>query len=173
MAFVVPVLLMIAAAGPAADGKVEIARGEAVTLLLGPDGIVERHRQRTELSGQERESTRMVREADPAEAQGPNAMAVTDKDVPGPEAPVEEGLIRIRFAPYAQDESVLVIENGYGEALAYRAVIARGDHSERTDVCQILPHLRGLEHWPYPIDRIVLSDIRLEHIEPGTYPRCE
>lgn len=58
--------------------------------------------------------------------------------------------------------TALVISNGYGSTFAYRATMVRDGHPKPTDVCEVPPSFPGLEHWPYPIDQLDLSDLRLE-----------
>jgi hypothetical protein len=64
--------------------------------------------------------------------------------------------------PGSPDNTVLFIENGYGSMLSYRAVMIVNGRSASTDVCDAAPHLLGLEHWPYVIEQLDLSDFRLE-----------
>ena len=59
-------------------------------------------------------------------------------------------------------QTALMIANGYNLKLRYRAVIRRNNRSVATDVCEILPTLRGIEHWPYMLDEIEISDIGLD-----------
>jgi hypothetical protein len=54
----------------------------------------------------------------------------------------------------------------------YRARIGRGDRSIVTDVCQLVPEKRNIEHWPYPIDWIEISDVRAVAYEEGKPPLC-
>jgi hypothetical protein len=108
-------------------------------------------------------------------AQGPNSVGVNGAEFGV--KPVESDKLRISFIDLASigmpDDRLLVIENGYGRALRYRAVISRGTRSQPTDVCTVLPTLRGYEHWPYPIDAIELSDLALVPYQEGTAPVCE
>ena len=82
--------------------------------------------------------------------------------------------IRFRFIPLnGGSQSVLVIENGLQRSFMYKARIGRGTRSMVTDVCQVVPSLRGIEHWPYPIDWIEISDIHVVAWNEGDRPRCE
>jgi hypothetical protein len=58
------------------------------------------------------------------------------------------------------DNTALFLSNGYGSAVRYHAVMRSKDRSAATDVCDVAPHLLGLEHWPYSIDQLDLSDVR-------------
>ena len=110
-----------------------------------------------------------------AQASGPNAAILRSENV-GP-APVEPGRVRVSFfrmtGRHGLPETLLVFENGYDRALRYRASVTRGRRTERTDVCTVLPGLRGYEHWPYSIDRIDLSDFALVPYRAGSAPVCE
>jgi hypothetical protein len=41
-------------------------------------------------------------------------------------------------AARTQHDALLVIENGYGDGLRYRAVMRRGDRTAPTDVCLVM-----------------------------------
>ncbi len=78
---------------------------------------------------------------------------------PQPQAnAVKFGLLR---APET-GHTILVIENGYPQALTYRAQITHHGKTVPTDVCLVIPQGRGYEDWPYAIDEIVLSDFVLK-----------
>jgi hypothetical protein len=110
-----------------------------------------------------------------AEATGANAVAIQSTGVAA--APLAAGVIRLSmFAVTERDGrpgTLLVLENGYGQALRYRANMVRGRRSEPTDVCTVLPRLRGYEHWPYRIDRLDLTGFELVPYRDGTPPVCE
>lgn len=83
---------------------------------------------------------------------------------------------RIRIALVEQGGGkarLLIIQNGYDRGFRYRAALQRGGRSEPTDVCTVLPGIRGYEHWPYKFDRIDLSDLRLVPMREGEPPTCE
>jgi hypothetical protein len=68
----------------------------------------------------------------------------------------------------------LLIENGYSQAFRYRAImIEPGESSQHTDVCIVLPALRALEHWPFALERIELSALRLAPWRDGDPIPCE
>jgi len=95
--------------------------------------------------------------------------------IPTPNAPVESATLQripVDFPPPGQigfhfahiqngTQSLLVIENGYDRALAYRARVTVGGRTRATGVCLLPPHARGYEHWPFVIERIELSSMRL------------
>jgi hypothetical protein len=82
-----------------------------------------------------------------------------------------QGKISLRFSGGAQ--SMLAVENGYDRALVYRARIHVGNRAASTSVCAVPPHLSSFESWPYPIDKIELSDFRLVEWKNGMPLKCE
>ena len=108
------------------------------------------------------------------DASGPNSAAVVPGELGIPEPPpVEDGQVSIKLFALGDAGTLLILENGYRGALQYRATIDTGGRSERTDVCQVLPSLYSFEHWPYAIERIALSDLRLVPWFEGQRPVCE
>jgi hypothetical protein len=71
----------------------------------------------------------------------------------------------------AADHSSLVIANGYNYKFGYRALMRGKGRSVPTDVCEVPQKFRGVEHWPYVIDELDLSDLRLS--DPATQINCE
>ncbi len=105
-------------------------------------------------------------------ASGPDSVRLPIEGSGG--EPIPDNAVRISFVQVSGQErdTLLLLENGYDAAMAYQAVIAQADRSARTDVCTVLPHRRGVEHWPYRIDRIELAHIRLVPWREGDPPIC-
>lgn len=86
-------------------------------------------------------------------------------------------VVRISFVsapgPDGKEGRLLVLENGYGRALEYKAAIVRGTLAQVTDVCPVLPKVPGYEHWPYPIAEIDLSAMSLIQWAQGQKPTCQ
>jgi hypothetical protein len=90
-----------------------------------------------------------------------------------PEAPpIRAGVVRLRFMSIAGQHSLLIVENGYDQALVYRARMTRDGETGPTDVCLVTPRRRGFEHWPHPIERIELTDFRFIPWRPGEPQPC-
>jgi hypothetical protein len=91
--------------------------------------------------------------------------------------PIPHDVIRVSLFELTgrdgKSATLLVFENGYDRALRYKASLSRGDKSAPTDVCTVLPHLRGYEQWPYPVDRIDLTGFTLIPYQAGSGPVCE
>ena len=77
-----------------------------------------------------------------------NVLQLTMRRVPG-------------LRPGSPDNTALFVSNGYGSTLRYRAVMQANDRTAATDVCDVAPNRLGLEHWPYVIDRLDISALRL------------
>lgn len=61
-----------------------------------------------------------------------------------------------------QEDSVLKVENGNGLMLGYRAQMRlMNGQVAPTDVCQVMAGKFGFEHWPHPINLIVLGQMQL------------
>lgn len=87
---------------------------------------------------------------------------------------VQPHMVRLKFVQIPDtDHTLLLIENGYGQGLRYRAVMHVDGEGERTDVCLVMPNLRSLEHWPYGVDAIELSDFHLLPWRDGDPLPCE
>lgn len=86
---------------------------------------------------------------------------------PSPPHPSDDRLkITMRYVPGitpgSPENTALFIENGYGSAFRYHAQMTAHGRTIPTDVCDVAPHLSGLEHWPYSIDQLDLSDLSLQ-----------
>lgn len=156
------------------SGSIELTPGQAATLTVGGKG-----------------ATRVVQRGrggwtphDLAAARHLVGQPIPDAPVPTAEAlpggtgtaevpPVEPGMVRLRFMSIADRHMLLIVENGYGEALRYRARMTRGGNTRPTDVCIVLPVNRSYEHWPHMIDRIQLSDFALVPWSVAGQPTCE
>jgi hypothetical protein len=88
------------------------------------------------------------------------------------EPAVAPGMVRARLLSIAGRHSLLVLENGYDRAIAYRARMTRGDRTAATDVCIVVPRRHDFEHWPHPIDRLEIYDFRFVEWKPGETVTC-
>ena len=152
---------------------VTIKRGETVTVQIDDKGVREIDRAVTEPTNFEIVGSAEAQRGDYAQAIGPNtkAMASTGSGALAPKP--EPGKIVLRFIRTpGKDQSLLSIQNGYDQALAYRAVMHLGNNSTPTDVCVVLPRKVGVEHWPFAIDALDLSDLRLVAWKTGDPVTC-
>jgi hypothetical protein len=103
---------------------------------------------------------------------------VMPDDVPAEPPKARPHIVQITFRrvpglrPGSEDHSLLTLLNGYDSAFRYRAVMHGNGRTVQTDVCEIMPGKGGNEHWPYPIEQLDLSDLRLEAWQEGQL-RCE
>ena len=153
---------------------ISIVQGEAVTFTIGAYGTVE------VASARGRADWRPY---DVATARQLSGMPIPDAPVPfgqplqaqgdtPPPPPIDPGRVRVKFLSIAGQHSLLVFENGYGRAIAYRARMARGDNVRATDVCIITPHRFAFEHWPHQIDRLELYDFHFVDWNEGDPIPC-
>ena len=168
------------AAGAAAPAVAEqpqmlgLASGEqaAIVLEAGTMRVLSRHRA-PPLSAFLQDSVRAYEDGTWDAAVGAVSAPVTNEDIPAEPPPIARDQIQISLLPVSGGtRTLLYIENGYDQALTYRARIRRDGREAPTDVCQVLPDLRSAEWWPYPIESIALSDLRLEPWKEGQEPHC-
>jgi len=89
-----------------------------------------------------------------------------------PPPPIAPGEIRMRLHDVAGQHTLLVIENGYDQALIFHARMTRGARSQATDVCLVVPNNRSFEHWPEPLDALELSQLVQVSWRPGDPVPC-
>lgn len=101
----------------------------------------------------------------PADAGPQPAIPIRSASEPPAAVP---GQVRLTFRrvpalrPGAEDHSLLLVVNGYDLSFRYRATMRTKNGSQPTDVCEVSPKLSVTEHWPYEIDQLDLTDLRLE-----------
>lgn len=147
---------------------VTIKRGETVTLTIADDGSI-RVVDKAEAAPNNFEivGSAEVQRGDYDQAVGPKAQAVgpTGSGALAPTPPTDRLVLRFVRTP-EKDQSMLSIQNGYGRALTYRAVMHVGKGQQATDVCTVIPGKIGIESWPFAIDALDLSDIKLVAWKP-------
>jgi hypothetical protein len=168
--------LLLAAAPSAAQDipNISLAPGEAVTVRFDDGGRVGAPESgRAEWNRFDIAAARQMAGMTPPDEPMREAMAAAgpaDGSRPDPIPPDE---VRIRFLSISGQHTLLVIENGQGRALAYRARMTVNGQGRHTDVCIVLPRLQSYEHWPHPIERLELSAFRFIAWAPGRNPTCE
>jgi hypothetical protein len=157
-------------ASPAGAQSLSLHPGETVTVRLeGVKTIVERSGPAEPISNYEiyalwRAETQQV---PPGVRVVPPGLIMQGEGPPDPPHPTDNRLqLTMRRVPGAKpgwaDGTVLFIANGYGSLFAYRAMMSAKGRAAATDVCEVPPNLLGLEYWPYAIEQLDLSDLRLE-----------
>ncbi|MGN6819217.1 MAG: hypothetical protein ACTHJR_11175 [Sphingomonas sp.] len=152
---------------------VTIKRGETVTLAVDDTGPRVVERAATAPTNFEIVGSAEAQRGDYDQAVGPNFQPM-GKTGAGALAPKPEaGKIVLRFIRTpGKDQSLLSIQNGYDQALVYRAVMHVGKDAQPTDVCLVAPGKLGIEHWPFAIDTLDLSDLRLVAWKAGDPVPC-
>lgn len=161
------------AAAPAAAQEIRLNPEEAATLRFDANApapaIVERGR--AEWTPFDLAVARQLSGMTPPAGPAPAMALHDDGRLPEP-PPLQPDMLRLRFLSIAGRHSLLILENGYGRALVYRARIARHGATRATDVCLVMPRQRGFEHWPEPIERIELSDFAFVDWHAGQPVPC-
>jgi len=175
-------LLAVAATLPSAapvknSAGIPIQPGQAITLQVnGNDTRIIAIGAAPPMTPYEAESARRMGAIElPADA-GPQPAVSFPKGTfaTDPPKPVP-GQVRLTFrrvSGQSEDHSILFITNGYDQSFRYRAMMHTKNGTKPTDVCEVMPRLTMNEHWPYAIDQLDLSDIRLEPRTEGDV-RCE
>ena len=166
------VVLVLAPVAAAAQ-TVTIRRGETVTLAIDDKGATVVERADTVPTNFEIVGSAEAQRGDYDQAIGPNTQPM-GKTGSGALAPkLEPGKIVLRFIRTpGKDQSLLSLQNGYGQALVYRAVMHVGKELQPTDVCLVMPGKLGIEHWPFAIDALDLSELRLVAWQTGDPIPC-
>jgi len=103
------------------------------------------------------------------DASGPNYAPVyggANTQLPPP------GVVRVTLVMLPTRQTILYVENGYDQQLSYAAALEGGPRPGPTDVCTVRPHSFGVEQWPYLIDHIDLSALKLSPWRDGDQIVC-
>ncbi|HYD12822.1 MAG TPA: hypothetical protein VEC11_08235 [Allosphingosinicella sp.] len=172
----VALLLGLLAAAPAAAQEIpalSLAPGEAITLRFDDGGRVgPPERGRAAWSRYDLFAARHLAGIAPPEAPETEGTLLPSTDEARPD-PIPADVVRVRALSIDGRHTLLVVENGQGRALAYRARMTTDQGTHPTDVCVVLPRLPSYEHWAFPIHRLELYDFRFIPWAPGRRPTCE
>src|SRR4051794_40691286 len=152
---------------------VTLAPEQAITLRLDESGatVAREDAGRASWGPFELAVARQFSGLPPPKGAAPAIGIPSDGSLP-PAPPVQRDRLRLRFMSIAGQHSILILENGYERATVFRARIIRGSEARPTDVCLVMPMRFGFEHWPYPLDRIEISDIHLVPWRSGDPVPC-
>lgn len=158
-----------------AFAQTTVQSGHEVTLTIAADGTVSASDRGTVTPNKfETWAGALFASGKMDDAAGANARPMSDGEEGSPPTPTAPpDAVSVRFTATAQGQSLLVLANGYDRGMRYHAKLRRNGKSETTDVCIVMPQKTGLEHWPYPIDAIELTDIRLVPWQPEDGISCE
>jgi hypothetical protein len=164
--------LSLIAAAPGGDAStLAIARGHSVTVQISGAAF--------------NTSAPAPAQVAPFEAAAVNTLWQTGKYKVGarstgagrdgvPETPsIAPDQIKLKMVEYPAGQTMLAVENGYAQGFVYHAVMYRGDRPQPTTVCLVMPGKRTMEHWPFKIDRLELSALRLVDWKPGDAMPCQ
>jgi hypothetical protein len=164
----------------AASPVISIRPGESVMLKLDDKGMTELKRTRAkEMSDYEANLLRRMQMTYiPPGVTAVPAVPVHAGDAPSDPPREIPGVVEITFRHVpglyrgSSEHSMLTILNGYSMGLRYRATMHVKGRASPTDVCGVLSDRPGVEHWPYSIDSMDLTDFRLESFDEAHSP-CE
>jgi hypothetical protein len=166
------------AATPAKDTTgIPIRPGQMITLQVnGDDTRIIAIGAAPPISPYETEALRRMQAIElPADAGPQPAVPIRSANEP-PAVPPGQVRLTFRRVPAArtgeEDHSLLLVVNGYDLSFRYRATMHTDRATQPTDVCEATPRLSVTEHWPYAINQLDLSNIRLEPRVEGP-ARCE
>jgi hypothetical protein len=152
---------------------VRLAPGEAVTVRFDDGGrIGEPVRARAEWSRFDVYAARELTGMTPPESPVSEGLPMTAPDDVKPN-PIPADEVRMRLMSIDDRHTLLVVENGQGRGLRYRARMTVDGKTKPTDVCIVLPRLPSYEHWPHRIERLELFDFEFVPWRPGRTPTCE
>jgi hypothetical protein len=170
-----PLAAMLVASPAAAQDMpaISLAPGESVIVHFDDGGAVGTpERGRAAWSRFDLYAAQQLAGAAPVDVPQTEGVMIQGTDEARPE-PIPGDVVRIRALSIDGRHTLLVIENGQGRALTYRARMTVQGREQQTDVCVVLPHMPSYEHWAFPIERLALSDFRFIPWAPGRRPTCE
>ena len=151
---------------------ITLAPGEAVTVRFDDGGRVgEPERSRAEWTRFDLYAARELAGVTPPAAPVAESVPISAPDGLSHE-PIPPDQVRLRFFEM-NGHGLLVVENGQGRALRYRARMTASGREQPTDVCVVLPHLPSYEHWPHSVERLELTDFEFIAWTAGRNPTCE
>lgn len=153
---------------------VKLMAGEDVVFALHDGAPAGETRTSAALTEYEDMAGRMLSGLKPPEHPVTEGVPITH-DSRAPAAPEPEpGKLRFRFFRLpGSAHSLLVVQNGYSQALLYRARISSRGKTSPTDVCLVIPGKSGFEHWPYAIETIEVSGFELVDWKPEDGIPCK
>lgn len=149
--------------------NLRLVEGSTAEIRANEKGYLLSGAEAAPLMAGERDLLSQLLGSPPEEAMGGNSKVVHSD---GEGAPIVPGVLRFSLIDY-KGEMVLLVLNGMKASYMYKARIGRGDGSQVTDVCQLLPNNRNMEHWPYKFDWIEVTEIREVPYRAGEPARCE
>lgn len=108
-------------------------------------------------------------------ADAPSESAVTAKvndEMPDPPA-ITRDQIRYTLVTIAGDQRMLIIENGYDQALRYQARLRVKERSGLANVCLVKPVRGTYEHWPFRVDTAEILNISMTDWSQGDPAPCQ
>lgn len=163
--------LALVAAAPVADAPVlEIADGQSVMAQVTDSGFSASAPAPAEIAPFEAAATNTLWQSGTYKVGSVGTGAGHDGVPETP--PIAPDQIKLKMVDYPKGQTLLAVENGYAKALVYHAVMHRGGGAQKTTVCLVMPGKRTMEHWPFKIDQLELSDLHLVDWKHGDAMPC-
>jgi hypothetical protein len=96
-----------------------------------------------------------------------------------PEGESPPHVLRVRFSQEVESGTslrmVLALDSTLPRALRYRASVLAAESKgfQPTPSCPVPPGKSSYESWPQPLRTMVLEDLQLVDVAPGSTPKCE
>jgi hypothetical protein len=161
------------AAAPAMAQEFSLKPGESVVVHVDAGKAIVVSRGPAQLNAYDRAVIAEAVKGSYADA--PSDSAVTAKvndDMPDPPE-IAPGQIRYTLVTIPGDQRMLIIENGYGQALRYQARLHSNGRSGMANVCLVKPVRGTYEHWPFKVDSADILSISLSDWETGDPAPCQ
>ena len=92
-------------------------------------------------------------------------------EIPKP-PPVNDNRIRFKVVHFPGKQTNLIVENGYDRPVKYSVLIHYGKTSMADTTCEVTPHKRSIEHWPYNVDVVDLREMLFIPLHDGQPLDC-
>ena len=153
--------------------EIRLVPGEAVTVRFDDGGRIGKpSRSRAEWTRYDLLAARVLAGMTPPAEAMPEGISLGELDGVKP-GPIPGDEVRMRFLSIGGQHALLVVENGQGRGLRYRARMTVDGETKPTDVCIVLPRRPSYEHWPFRIERLQLSDFEFVPWHSERLPTCE
>jgi hypothetical protein len=170
----IPAITVLAVSAPAAAQGIRLAPGEEAAFALGDGTPIALKRSPATPSPFEVAAGRHLAKLPTPAAPVTQGMPIRRDDVIPPAPVPAANLLRFRLLGVAgTDHTLLVVENGYAQAMTYRATITVAGKPQATDVCLVMPGKPSVEHWPYAITAVELSGFQLVAWRPEDGIPCK
>ncbi|MCW3846717.1 hypothetical protein OF829_05660 [Sphingomonas sp. LB-2] len=164
----------LVAAAPAAAQAIALKPGEAVTIhVTGKDSFEIVNRGPAVLNDYDKAVIREIGKGSYADAPTDTTSPATVSDEMPDPPEIRQGVVKLSLVAIPNNQFMLIVENGYPQALKYRARLLIGDRTGFANVCLVKPVRGTYEHWPFKVDSTEIVGIELREWQQGDAQPCE